>query len=51
MSANTIYSNDSLGIVMRDHRPVRLAPHDNFCDILRAAIKSLFSADMLSLRM
>ena len=50
MSAIKIYS--TLGIVMWDHRPVeRFAPHDEFCDILRAAIKSRFSADMLLLRM
>ena len=30
--------------------PVRFAPHDKCCDILRAAIKSRFSADTLSLR-
>ena len=52
MSAIQIYSTDSLGIVMWDHRPVeRFAPHDEFCDILRAAIKSRFSAYMLLLRM
>ena len=66
MSATKMFSNDSLGIVMWDHgqiknillllllllRPVeRFDPHDKICDILRAAIKSRFSADMLSLRM
>ena len=52
MSAIIIYSTDSLGIVMWDHRPVEsFAPHDEFCDILRAAIKSRFSADLLLLRM
>ena len=52
MSAIKMYSNDSLGIVMWDHRPwERFAPHDNICDILRADIKSRFYADMLSLRM
>ena len=51
MSAIKIYSNDSLWIVMWDHRPPgRFAPHDKICDILRAAIKSRISADMLSLR-
>ncbi len=51
MSAIKIYSNDSLLIVMWDHRPPgRFAPHDKICDILRAAIKSRISADMLSLR-
>ena len=46
-----IYYNDSLWIVMWDHRPPgRFAPHDEICDILRAAIKSRISADMLSLR-
>ncbi len=51
MSAIKIYSNDSLWIVMWDHRPpVRFAPHGKICDILRAAIKSHMSADMLSLR-
>ena len=51
MSAIKIYFNDSLGIVMWDHRPPgRFAPHDEICDILRAAIKSRISADMLSLR-
>ena len=52
MSANKMYSNDSLGIVMWDHRPAgRFAPHGKICAILRAAIKSRFFADMLSLRM
>ena len=52
MSAIKIFSNDSLGIVMWDHWPGgRFAPHYKICDILRAAIKSRFSADMLSLRM
>ena len=52
MSAIKMYSNDSLGIVMWDHRPgERFAPHGKISDILRAAIKSRFSADMLSLRM
>ena len=52
MSAIKMYSNDSLGIVMWDHRPgERFAPHGNICYILRAAIKSRFSVDMLSLRM
>ena len=47
-----MYSNDSLGIVMWDHRPAgRFAPHGKICDILRAAIKSQFSANMLSLCM
>ena len=51
MSAIKIYYNDSLWIVMWDHRPPgRFAPHDKICDILRAAIKSRISADMLSLR-
>ena len=51
MSAIKIYSNDSLWIVMWDHRPPgRFAPHDEMCDILRAAIKSRISSDMLSLR-
>ena len=53
MSAIKIYSNDSLLIVMWDHRPPgRYAlPHmTNLCDILRAAIKSRISADVLSLR-
>ena len=51
MSAIKIYSNDSLLIVMWDHRPPgRFAPHDKICDILRVAIKSRISADMLSLR-
>ena len=37
---------------MWDNRPGgRFAPHVKICDILRAAIKSRFSADMLSLRM
>ena len=36
---------------MWDHRPLGcFAPHDKICDILRAAIKSRNSADMLSLR-
>ena len=36
---------------MWDHRPPgRFAPHDEICDILRAAIKSRISSDMLSLR-
>ena len=35
-----MYSNDSLGIVMWDHRPgERFAPHGKICEILRAAIK------------
>ena len=52
MSAIKMYSNDSLGIVMWDHRPAgRFAPHGKICDILRAAIKSRFFADILSLRM
>ena len=52
MSAIKMYSNDSLGIVMWDHRPgERFAPHGKICDILRVAIKSRFSVDMLSLRM
>ena len=47
-----MYSNDSLGIVMWEHRPAgRFAPHGKICDILRAAIKSQFSANMWSLRM
>ena len=51
MSAIKIYYNDSLWIVMWDHRPPgRFAPHDKICDILRAVIKSRISADMLSLR-
>ena len=51
MSAIKIYSNDSLWIVMWDHRPPgRFAPHDEICEILRAAIKSRISSDMLSLR-
>ena len=51
MSAIKIYYNDSLWIVRWDHRPPgRFAPHDKICDILRAAIKSWISADMLSLR-
>ena len=51
MSAIKIYSNASLLIVMWDHRPPgRFAPHDEICDILRAAIKSRISANMLSLR-
>ena len=46
-----MYYNDSLWIVMLDHRPPgRFAPHDQICDILRAAIKSRISADMLLLR-
>ena len=50
MSAIKVYSNDSLWIVMWDHRPPgRFAPHDKNCDILRTAIKSRISADMLSL--
>ena len=37
---------------MWDHRPAgRFAPHGKICDILRAAIKSQFSANMLLLRM
>ena len=37
---------------MWDHRQAgRFAPHGKFFEILRAAIKSQFSADMLSLRM
>ena len=40
MSAIKIYYNDSLWIVMWDHRPLgRFAPHDKICDILRAALK------------
>ena len=51
MSAIKIYYNDSLWIGMWDHRPPgHFAPHDKICDILRAAIKSRISADMLSLR-
>ena len=47
-----MYSNDSLEIVMWDHRPAgRFAPQGKIGDILRAAIKSRFFADMLSLRM
>ena len=44
-----MYSNDSLGIVIWDHRPgERFVPHGKLCDILRAAIKSRFSAVMFS---
>ena len=50
--AINIYSNNSLEIVIWNHRPRgRFAPHDKVCDILREPIKSRFSADMLSLRM
>ena len=53
MSAIKMYSNDSLEIVMCDHRPGGggYAPHGKICDILTVAIKSRFSADMLSMRM
>ncbi len=41
--------NDPCGIIGQGG--AKFAPHDKFCDIFRAAIKSLFFADMLSLRM